>query len=281
LDRKPADRAAYDPDMLEKLADPDVLPDLLAADGFAFLLAADARRLLSHAGSMDDWDAFRESWNEMPLDEYMADGGRYRRRRHAVYAALADGSIVREPHQPHYQALEYNPLNGGIPRWFAPIDDTIGTGATLSAILRFARTTFERVAPTRRWRVEVHQFRIEARAGERGRPTPEGVHRDGVDYVIVLLVDRVNVRSGTTTIHALDGTPLGSFTLATPLDGAVLDDSRVAHGVTPIEPLDPARPAYRDVLVVTFRKPEDVPARHAPAASTQRRADGNQARTAE
>jgi hypothetical protein len=28
----------------------------------------------------------------------------------------------------------------------------------------------------------------------------------------------------------------------------------VAHGVTPVEPIDPAQPAYRDVLVVTFRK---------------------------
>ena len=26
------------------------------------------------------------------------------------------------------------------------------------------------------------------------------------------------------------------------------------HGVTPVEPENPAQPAYRDVLVVTFRK---------------------------
>ena len=39
-----------------------------------------------------------------------------------------------------------------------------------------------------------------------------------------------------------------------PLDAALVDDSRVYHGVTPVEPVDPARPAYRDVLVVTFRR---------------------------
>jgi hypothetical protein len=191
----------------------------------------------------------------------MADGGRYRRRRHAVYTAAADGSIARAAHQPHYQSVDYNPLNGGIPRWFAPIDAAIGEGATLTAILRFARRTFERIAGVRAWRIEVHQFRIEARHGELGQPTPEGVHRDGVDYVLVLLIDRVNIVSGTTTIHALNGDTLGSFTLAAPLDAAILDDSRVAHGVTPIEPLDPSRPAYRDVLVVTFRDDEDAKAR--------------------
>ncbi|HTR17943.1 MAG TPA: 2OG-Fe dioxygenase family protein, partial [Acetobacteraceae bacterium] len=38
-----------------------------------------------------------------------------------------------------------------------------------------------------------------------------------------------------------------------PLEAALVDDSRVYHGVTPVLPLDPARPAFRDVLVVTFR----------------------------
>ncbi len=80
------------------------------------------------------------------------------------------------------------------------------------------------------------------------------MHRDGVDYVLVLLVDRRNIASGTTTIHDLDKRALGSFTLTDPLDSAVTDDNRVYHSVTPVTPLDPARPAYRDVLVVTFRR---------------------------
>ena len=83
------------------------------------------------------------------------------------------------------------------------------------------------------------------------------MHRDGVDYVLVLLIDRQNIASGTTTVHALDGAELGAFTLTVPLDAALLDDARVAHGVTPIEPVDPAGPAYRDVLVVTWRNTAD------------------------
>ncbi len=104
------------------------------------------------------------------------------------------------------------------------------------------------------WRVETHQFRIEARPGEPGQPTPEGVHRDGVDHVLVLLVARRNIASGTTTIHSSDGKLLGSFTLAETFDAALVDDARVFHGVTPVEPQDPAQPAYRDVLVVTFKR---------------------------
>ena len=102
--------------------------------------------------------------------------------------------------------------------------------------------------------MEVHQFRIEARSAEAGRPTPEGLHRDGVDWVLVLLINRENIASGVTTIHAAGGDMLGQFTLTAPFDAALVDDQRVAHGVTPVEPIDPSRPAYRDVLVVTFRR---------------------------
>jgi hypothetical protein len=100
----------------------------------------------------------------------------------------------------------------------------------------------------------VHQFRIEARSGLPGQPTPEGVHRDGVDFVLVLLVSRVNIVSGVTTVHRPDGAALGSFTLTHPFDATLVDDHRVAHGVTAVAPLDPARPGYRDVLVVTLRR---------------------------
>src|SRR5206468_652581 len=198
-----------------------------------------------------DWDAFAASWNRLELDTYMADGGRYRRRRHAVFAARRD-ALVRKPHQPHFQTLNYNPLHGGIERWFEPIEPGVAGGPTLTAVLACCRALFGSAAPgVDEWHVEVHQFRIEARAGEQGRPTPEGLHRDGVDYVLVLLVARRNIASGMTRIHAPDGTPLGHFTLTDPFDAALVDDTRVAHGVTPVEPIDPAQPAYRDVLVVT------------------------------
>ena len=124
----------------------------------------------------------------------------------------------------------------------------------MRTILAFVRSFFGGLAPpTRAWRIEVHQFRIEAGPGAEGQPTPEGLHRDGVDYVLVLLIHRRNIASGTTAIHGLEGQHLGGFTLTDPLDAALLDDTRVYHGVTPVQALDPALPASRDVLVVTLR----------------------------
>ena len=229
--------------------------DGIARAGYAFVEASDMRTAFARFGALADWPEFAASWNDLHTDTYMADGGRYRRRRFAVYAAGKQGPIARGQHQPHYQGLDYNSLNGGIERWFEPVTEEIGGGASMRTILEYCRALFSKLAPdAERWHVEVHQFRIEARTGEQGKPTPEGMHRDGVDYVLVLLIDRRNIASGTTTVHDLDKRTLGSFTLTDPLDAALVDDRRCYHGVTPVEPENPALPAYRDVLVVTFRK---------------------------
>ena len=234
------------------------LADAVSRDGFAFVRGAEMRATLARAGSLADWDRFAASWDDLGVDTYMADGGRYRKRRHAVYGVGPDG-IRRKPHQAHYQSRDYNKLNGGIARWFEPVLPEIGAGPSMTTVLATCRALFERLTPAPpgqapRWHVEVHQFRIEARAEQAGRPTPEGSHQDGVDHVLVLLVARRNIREGVTAVTDLTGRPLGSFTLTEPFDAALVDDNRVMHGVTPVAPVDPARPGHRDVLVVTFRR---------------------------
>jgi hypothetical protein len=231
------------------------LVESLRRNGFEFVAAEAMRHLLLQVGELADWDLFAASWNDLVADEYLARVGRYRRRRHAVYSAVDGEPITRAPRQPHYQSSNYNVLQGDIQRWFAPISPEVGDSEALHTILRFSRDLFGELAPdTRQWQIEVHQFRIEAKPDVPGEPTPEGVHRDGVDYVLVVLVDRANIASGTTTIHTADGKLLGSFTLTQALDSALVDDARVFHGVTPVTPVDPAAPSHRDVLVVTFRR---------------------------
>jgi hypothetical protein len=232
----------------------DPLAQRLNGVGFAFVPGARMRSLLDGHRPLMDWNRFADSWDDLVVDNYMADQGRYRKRRHAVYSVKADGAIERLPAQPHVQSLEYNPLNGGIERWFEPIRPEVATSVSFTAIVELGLALFGILSPRSAWHIEAHQFRIEARSDAAGLPTPEGVHRDGVDYVIVMLVERVNIASGTTTMHALDGKLLGSFTLAEPFDAALLDDRRVMHGVTPVQPVDPSRPAWRDVLVVTYRR---------------------------
>jgi len=236
----------------------DIAADLRDT-GFRRVLPADTDALLGPE-AVAGWDRFADSWNDLGLDRFMADGGRYRRRRFAAFSASPapdlSGGVVRKPHQPHYQSRDYNSLNGGVQRWFEPITDAIADHPVTRALLARGLALFHPLTtdPPARWHVELHQFRIEAGEGEAGLPTPEGAHRDGVDWVIVMLVERRNAASGVTDIYANDGARLGAFTLEQPRDTVFLDDHRVLHGVTAIHPLEPGQPARRDVLVATFRR---------------------------
>ena len=228
----------------------------VARTGYA-LVRAPAMAEFVGREAVANWESFARSWEDLGTDRYMADGGRYRRRRFSAFA-VGSGEIRCKPPQPHYQSRDFNPLNGGVERWFEPVTDVIAAHPVTTAILETCDSLFTGLTPPnlrpKSWHVEMHQFRVEARPGMEGKPTPEGMHQDGVDWVLVMLVRRQNIASGATTIADLRKEPIGEFTLSEPMDSSFVDDNRVYHGVTPIRPLDPTRPAYRDVLVVTFRR---------------------------
>jgi hypothetical protein len=228
----------------------------LSADDFLFIESGQAIELLSAiaATPIGNDEEFLDSWGRLEQDQYMADGGKYRKRRHATYAIQNAGEAASlMPYQPHYQTADYNPLNGGVARYFAPILDDLHHSLTLAALLEFGNSIFSQISGNYHWHIELHQFRIEARDGKLGKPTPEGVHRDGVDFVIVVMIKRVNIDSGATTIFDLDNSLLGEFTLREPFDMVLVNDRQVYHGVTPISPLDTNAEAFRDVFVITFK----------------------------
>lgn len=215
------------------------LAETVAARDFCFLQSAQLRDALTslRSGWRADWDVFASSWGDLAMDTYMANGGRYRRRRYAVLSAVADSLRIQfEPHQPHYQSLDYNTLNGGVERHFEPILPQILGGPTMQTVVQFGLSVFQRLHAHEDAHIELHQFRIEARQDGGGKPTPEGVHRDGVDFVLVMMVRRENIESGTTEIFSPEGQRLDSFTLTAPLDAALLNDQRALHGVTPVQP---------------------------------------------
>ena len=205
--------------------------------------------------SQDDLLALCPSWNDLPPDEYLKDGGRYRRRRHSCFVLEAD-SLQQVPHRPHWQPVEYNALHGGMERWFAPmLDADVAQPVWSQLLLALGRACTAlrggaHAGSPPPWYVEAHQFRIDTTDGI-GRPTPEGAHRDGVDFVAVLLVGRSGIKGGETRVFEADGPNGQRFTLTQPWSLLFLDDARVVHESTPIQPLAPG--GYRDTLVLTFR----------------------------
>ena len=243
----------------------------LRSDGFAVLSAPDVA--LWSGCTLASLECLQADWDTLPPDNYLKDGGRYRRRRHASFE-VQGGAVRLVPHRAHWQPLAYNALHGGMERWFEPmLDTTVQQPAwqqLVCALAQLAGAVFATGTPARppeHWFVEAHQFRIDTTDGI-GRPTPEGAHRDGVDLVAVFLVARSGIKGGETRVFEANAPGGQRFTLTEPWSLLLLDDARMVHESTPIQPVDAA--GHRDTLVLTCRRGsfqglEAVPS--APAAS--------------
>lgn len=228
---------------------------LLATQGFCVLQPTALAQL---AGMHPDACAAAATlWNELPPDMYLKDGGRYRSRRHASFVQNLqpiDGqqALVQAPHRPHYQPTTYNALHGGMLRWYAPLDAQLTALPCWTVLLATLGRLFAGLRPVPQWFIEAHQFRIDTCDGV-GRPTPEGAHRDGVDFVAVILVQRQGIRGGETRVFELDGPRGVRFTLEQAWSVLLMDDTSVVHESTPILPVDAAQVGWRDTLVLTYR----------------------------
>ena len=60
--------------------------EALRADDFLFIESGQAIELLSSMAATPTGNdqEFLDSWNRLEQDQYMADGGKYRKRRHAT-----------------------------------------------------------------------------------------------------------------------------------------------------------------------------------------------------
>ena len=224
------------------------LPQALKSAGHGVIGAADVLGVLdTTAQSLAAWGPL---WDELPPDTFLRDGGRYRRRRHSCFIVRAE-RLELVPHRSHWQPLEYNALHGGLERLFEPMDAAMVQQPLWARLLHSLAVVCSAIKGEQPWYVEAHQFRIDTTDGI-GRPTPEGAHRDGVDFVVVALVDRRGVKGGETRVFDADGPSGIRFTMIEPWTLLMLDDERVIHETTPIQPLAPD--GHRDTLVLTFRR---------------------------
>lgn len=237
--------------MVTSLAAPftplEAVPQQMRARGYAVLDPDNVAQLCGFG--IQALDALRGSWEELAPDHYLRDGGNYRKRRHSCFVVDSD-AVLQSPHRAHWQSQEYNALHGGMHRWFEPIDANVVAQPTWAQLLRALATQFSQLKPERTWYVEAHQFRIDTSDGI-GRPTPEGAHRDGVDFVAVFLVVRFGIKGGETRVFEAAGPNGQRFTLIESWSLLLLDDARVIHESTPIQPL--VADGHRDTLVLTYR----------------------------
>ena len=217
------------------------------------------RRLRLRESDISDFASY---WQRLTLDKYMGDGGCYRYRRYnALYAWADRKALTLLPRHPYVQPGSVNTLNGDIDRYFDDLDDGFISHPVLVGLLQFLTRAYNASEMAlygkekpEKWLIQLHPYRVVADGTVSGKPTPEGLHRDGVDYVLSLMLGRNNVIGGETTVTDVDTNTLYQRLLTNPMDMLVCDDRRVLHSVSEIRALLPDQGAWRDVLVIAFTR---------------------------
>ncbi len=235
----------------------ETLSNQIRAQGFTKLVAEDLSLLTgdkSVSGFTQHWDALHASWADLRRDNHLKDGGAYRQRRHSCFIQNIDTeTITQTPHRAHWQPTVFNALHGGYDRMFEPIDASVTADPSFLKLVSVLGETFAQVHTARSWFIEAHQFRINTNGGI-GRPTPEGAHRDGVDFVVVMMLGRHQVKGGETRVFNVDDSTGVRFVMQEPYTTILLNDERVIHETTPIQPAEPGMTdCWRDTLVLTYR----------------------------
>lgn len=188
------------------------------------------------------------SYDNCPADPYMGNLTRYK-RFDQYRLSWTDGEgwgFELLPHRDYTTFTDFNPVAGGIRRTYEAIE------VDFTPLIRVGAEAFG-LDPSEDWQINVHQNRTKATPEKPGQLTPEGVHHDGHEYVMISVFVRDNVEGGLTRLW-LDGAekPFWDGTLE-PGQAVLLDDRAIAHDVTDVLPKD-GKPGHRDILIVAFSR---------------------------
>lgn len=188
-----------------------------------------------------------DSYDRLPVDEYMGHGTRYKKFSQYRLSPSGDGwSFELLPHRDYTAFRKFNGVGGGIPRSYLPIE------VDFRPFIALGVEGLD-LDPGEDWQINVHQNRTRAEEGRPGPLTPEGVHHDGHEFVMIGVLRRENVGGGETRLwHPGDEKPFWNGTLE-PGQAVLLDDRALAHDVTDVVSRDGA-PGHRDIFIVAFSR---------------------------
>ncbi|HEX4702857.1 MAG TPA: 2OG-Fe dioxygenase family protein [Pseudonocardiaceae bacterium] len=190
-----------------------------------------------------------DSYDSCPVDDYMGGGTRFKRfsqYRLSYSDPEGDWKFELLPHRDYTAFKKFNPVGGGMRRGYEPVK------VDFTDLIRLGVTGFPLDTNTD-WQINLHQNRTCADGERTGPLTPEGVHHDGHEFVMIAILRRDNVGGGETRLWNPGASePFWSGTLS-PGQAVLLDDRAIAHDVTDVTSVD-GRRGNRDIFIVAFSR---------------------------
>ncbi|MFD7625416.1 2OG-Fe dioxygenase family protein [Streptomyces sp. NPDC059851] len=188
------------------------------------------------------------SYDDLPVDAHMGHGTRSKRFSQYRLAHTPESGWAFEllPHRDYTAFKKFNAVGGGMRRAYEPVavDFTPLIAAGLDTL---------GLDPDETWQLNLHQNRTRAEPGRPGPLTPEGVHHDGHEFVMIGVLRREGVGGGETRLWKPGADrPFWTGTLQ-PGQAVLLDDRALAHDVTDVVAATGA-PGHRDIFIVAFSR---------------------------
>ncbi|MFI1801680.1 2OG-Fe dioxygenase family protein [Streptomyces sp. NPDC020379] len=189
-----------------------------------------------------------DSYDNLPVDPFMGNGTRHKRFTQYRLSPKPgpDGGWIYEklPHRDYITYTKYNNVAGGIRRPYEPVTVDFTPLVTVGAEALDLDRSHD-------WQINIHQNRSTASAERRAPITPEGVHSDGHEYIMIAVLRRHNVAGGETRLWMPDAdAPFWTGTLEAG-QAVLLDDAAVKHEATDVTSAD-GGPGHRDIVIVAY-----------------------------
>jgi hypothetical protein len=262
----------------EALAEIALIKERYVRDRAAFVKGEHLIEILSAFGSTaESVAAFRTVTEGLPPDPTLD----FRKARNGRFCLdTARGRAYRTEFQPFVLTAEEDFVrhDSGKLRHFAEIDAKTQLNPTFQALLLFKLLIVNDMAIVRRtgldydsdqWICTAFHTRTTTTDQLVGEPALEGVHSDGVDHTMTVLLGCQNLteESAVTRIHDMrernatrwsDIDPelaIGRWAHRDFLDTILIVDHERKHSVSTIMRQDTSKPAQRDMLVLFTRRP--------------------------
>ncbi|WP_299116507.1 2OG-Fe dioxygenase family protein [uncultured Winogradskyella sp.] len=210
----------------------------------------------------ESFNVFQNYYKSLPPDKFLhlVDPENihncYRYRRWGRYSLNPLNLSLKElGHIPYNQSRKYNKNAGDIERDFAPLTEGILNNLFLKSLIinNFKLFPTSNSMMAKIWHVYVHLIKISTDHNGIGKPSPEGIHQDDVDFFSIHLIKKVNCDGGKAIIYNLKEIELERIDLNRPLDSYYVIDSKLMHDVEDIFKRTNIGRAERSILILSFK----------------------------
>jgi len=188
------------------------------------------------------------SFESLPQTDHK--DGQYRLRRYSLIELMLEPKAFKELSVDTFmQTDKYNEFQGNVDRRFENLEPDVLHGEGMKeAVYRFRMLNNLPMGTL----VDIHQMRV-ITLYEDTPVSPEGVHRDGYDCIMMLGIARHNVEGGNLLVYQeKDGDHFMSLPL-TAGSMVIINDRELWHNAQAIQSQDKSQDGYVDAFIMTAK----------------------------